>query len=60
MGQVRPRPVSGQPGREATSSTVEGMFRSPASSRGAAQQRGALLAAGRGEPQVLDPGQGQP
>jgi hypothetical protein len=36
LGQVRPRPVSGQPRREATSSTVEGRFRSPTSSRGAA------------------------
>src|SRR5215211_5892767 len=35
LGQVRPRPVSGQPRLEATSSTVEGIFRSPTSSRGA-------------------------
>jgi hypothetical protein len=32
---VRPRPVSGQPRLEATSSTVEGRFRSPTSTRGA-------------------------
>jgi hypothetical protein len=37
LGQVRPRPVSGQPRREANTSTVEGMFRSPTSSRGAAR-----------------------
>jgi hypothetical protein len=37
LGQVRPRPVSGQPRREATTSTVEGRFRSPTSSRGAAR-----------------------
>ena len=42
-GQVRPRPVSGQPRREANSSTVEGMFRSPASSRGAARDPGHRL-----------------
>jgi hypothetical protein len=96
LGQVRPRPASGQPRREA-SSTVEGMFRSPTSSRGAARDpvspcssrswrtlwpwrldrcpaatvtgrnptwmvasSASLLAtAGRREPQVLDPLQGQ-
>jgi len=53
-GNVRPWPVSGQPCREASSSTVEGMFRSPTRDRArpyldGAQLRGALLtAAGRG------------
>jgi AAA domain len=37
LGQVWPRPVSGQPRRDANISTVEGIFRSPTSSRGAAR-----------------------
>lgn len=37
LGKVRPRPVSGHPRLEVTSSAVEGMFRSLTSRRGAAR-----------------------
>jgi len=43
LGKVRPLPISGQPRREATSSTVEAMFRSPTSKPGRHPGSGQLL-----------------